>query len=266
MKGLHLAKKEELPRLTRLWQECFSDSPSEIRAFWKALFSEIRVYTTEKQEAMLCALPLTLVDEEGEAAPAAYLYAVCTAAAARNRGLCRALMAYGENDLKKEGFAFTCLVPSEASLFSFYEALGYRIFDRQGTLEGRAAEKKGSCRSISPEEYRMLRQMQLYGNFIDYPLPLLAWEKTSAEARGGGLYRIETQEGIFCAACEVRDGRLTVRELLPPHPHAAALLAADLGFQSFCLLTEEGTAPFAMGKALGARPLPAQIRLPFPFD
>ena len=82
--------RRDLPALTRLWQACFGDTEAEVRAFWQALFDCTPVYLRRALDgspaAMLCALPAELVGDDGDAVPAAYLYAVCTAPALRGRG------------------------------------------------------------------------------------------------------------------------------------------------------------------------------------
>ena len=90
------AARRDLPALTRLWQACFGDTEAEVRAFWQALFDCTPVYLRRAPDsspaAMLCALPAELVGDDGDAVPAAYLYAVCTAPALRGRGHCRLLL------------------------------------------------------------------------------------------------------------------------------------------------------------------------------
>ena len=87
------AARRDLPALTRLWQACFGDTEAEVRAFWQALFDCTPVYLRRAPDgspaAMLCALPAEMVGDDGDAVPAAYLYAVCTAPALRGRGHCR---------------------------------------------------------------------------------------------------------------------------------------------------------------------------------
>ena len=64
-----LAKKSDLPALTRLWQRCFGDEPKEIEGFWSAVFDRILVYTAREGNtiaSMACVLPTQYVDEEGE--------------------------------------------------------------------------------------------------------------------------------------------------------------------------------------------------------
>lgn len=259
------AQKCDLPALTALWQTCFGDEKAQIEAFWRALWPHIRVfaaYDGKAPSAMLCALPASLVDEAGESFPAAYLYAVCTAPQHRGRGLCAGLMAYSEDCLKKDGVRFSALVPSNAELFGFYQKFGYRtaFFHRSYCVP--AEKGKAKITRLSADGYRNLRQMQLYGAFLSYPLPLLQWQ---ADA-GAGLFRVETDEAVCCAAAEISDGRLVCKELLPDCPEAASRLAAYLGCKDALVRTDGGETPFGMVKALGDFAAPQEAYLGLAFD
>lgn len=259
------AQKSDLPALTALWQTCFGDTAAQIEAFWRALWPQIRVfaaYDGKAPAAMLCALPAALVDEAGESFPAVYLYAVCTAPQHRCRGLCAGLMAYAEDCLKKDGVRFSTLVPSGAELFGFYQKLGYKtaFFNRSYFVPAERGHAK--ITKLSADGYRNLRQMQLYGAFLSYPLPLLQWQ---ADA-GAGLFRVETDEAVCCAAAELSDGRLICKELLPDCPEAAARLATHLGCRDALVRTDGGETPFGMVKALGDVAAPQNAYLGLAFD
>lgn len=263
------AEKKDLPALTALWQQCFGDKEAEIRLFWSELFDKISVYAAWMQKqpvAMLCALPLQLVDEGGESFSAAYVYAVCTSPQHRRQGLCRKLMSRAEEAMKKEGFVFSCLVPAEKELFSFYEALGYQtaFFHRSYTI----SPQKGIAKitRINEDAYQNLRQMQLYGAFADYPLFLLRWQQMLGEKTGGGLFRMETEEGVFCAAAQKQDGTLHIKELLPDCPEAAAALGAQLKCDAAHVRTEGQDCPFGMAKALAEKQIPQFSYLGLAFD
>lgn len=247
------AQKHELPALTSLWQQCFGDEEEEIRLFWSELFDHISVYAAWKQKqpaAMLCALPIQLVDEAGECFPAAYLYAVCTSPQYRRQGLCRKLMSHAEEALKKEGFVFSCLVPAEKELFPFYAALGYKtaFFHRSYTTSAQKSQTK--ITKLTAEAYQNLRQMQLYGAFSDYPLSLLRWQQSLGDKTGGGLFRIETAQGVFCAAAQRQNDTLHIKELLPDCPEAAAALGAHLNCNTIHVRTQGQDCPFGMAKSL----------------
>ncbi|MBR6825064.1 MAG: GNAT family N-acetyltransferase [Oscillospiraceae bacterium] len=252
-----LAKKSDLPQLTKLWQECFGDDPKEIQGFWSAVFDRIRVYTaTEgpKTVAMACVIPTQFVDEEGESHSCGYVYAVCTAAPFRGRGICKGLLDYIHQNC---GFAYTALVPAQESLFSYYKALGYStcFFHREYTV---LPKKGGSVKIASPEVYRSIRELQLYDNFLSYDEYLLPC--------AGQLYRIETEDGLYCACGYKKEQTLYIRELLPNDPAAAATLCAHLGCAKAEVRTMGEDKPFGMMKALKNRPIPDTAYLGLALD
>ena len=151
------AARRDLPALTRLWQACFGDTEAEVRAFWQALFDCTPVYLRRAPDgspaAMLCALPAELVGDDGDAVPAAYLYAVCTAPALRGRGHCRLLLQEAEQDLAEQDVRAAVLVPAEVLniplAFLCYKLLGRGFF------------------------LRSMRCMVISSIFIDYIGPML---------------------------------------------------------------------------------------------
>lgn len=190
------AARRDLPALTRLWQACFGDTEAEVRAFWQALFDCTPVYLRRAPDgspaAMLCALPAELVGDDGDAVPAAYLYAVCTAPALRGRGHCRLLLQEAEQDLKRQGIRAAVLVPAEESLFGFYARFGYRTVFTCRTETVPAARGDCSITPLTPDGWQSLRELQLYDSHLSYPPELLRWQETISRSSGAGLYRIET--------------------------------------------------------------------------
>ena len=240
-----LAKRSDLPALSKLWQQCFGDPYSYISGFWAASFEHIQVYMAQDGNApvaMACVLPTQLIDEEGESHSCGYVYAVCTAPQHRGKGLCKALM---EHIHRSCGFQYAALVPAEEGLFSFYEKLGYEtvFYNREYTVE----PKKGAkIRTASPEVYRSIRELQLYDNFLSYDEYYLP--------NGGSLYRIETEDGLYCA-CAYEEGKeLRIRELLPDSPQAAAALCAYLDCKKADVRTIGEERPFGMLKSLKGKP------------
>ena len=252
-----LAKKSDLSALTKLWQCCFGDEVSEIRNFWDKTFAKIQVFVAREGQnvsAMVCVLPTTLVDEEGEAHSCGYFYAVCTHPSMRGKGLCRKLMDYAQKNCK---MAYAALVPAEESLFGFYEAMGYKtvFFNSEYTV---SPKKGANIRPANPEVYRSIRELQLYDNFLSYDEFLLPC--------AGSLYRIETAEGLHCACAYKKDKELLIRELLPDSAEAAAALCAHLGCQSATVRTMGEDQPFGMLRSLKGAPLPETAYLGLAFD
>lgn len=259
------AQKQDYAALTALWQSCFGDAKAEIEAFWRLAKPTVFLAKEDGRVAsMLCALFSPLIDYGGESHTAAYLYAVCTAPEYRGRGLCKKLFAFAEKELKNQA-DFAALVPSEASLFDFYEKLGFRtaFYHKKYTV---AAAGSAKIARLDADGYRNLREMQLYGDFLSYDAPLLQWQTHLSEASGAGLYRIETEQCVCCAAAEKCGDRLIIKELLPDCPEAAAALAAELRCHDAEVRTNEMRQPFGMIKTLNSMPAPEQAYLGLAFE
>ncbi len=184
------AARRDLPALTRLWQACFGDTEAEVRAFWQALFDCTPVYLRRAPDgspaAMLCT-PAELVGDDGDAVPAAYLYAVCTAPALRGRGYCRLLLQEAEQDLAKQDVRAAVLVPAEESLFGFYARFGYRTVFTCRTETVPAARGDCSITPLTPDGWQSLRELQLYDSHLSYPPELLRWQETISRSSGWPL-------------------------------------------------------------------------------
>ena len=259
------AQKKDATALTALWQRCFGDSRAEIDAFWRIVKPAVFLAKEDgRVVSMLCALFSPLIDSGGESQTAAYLYAVCTAPEYRGRGLCKKLFAFAEKELKKQA-DFAALVPSEATLFDFYEKLGFRtaFYHKKYTV---AAAGSAKITRLDTDGYRNLREMQLYGDFLSYDAPLLQWQNHLSESSGAGLYRVETDGCICCAAAEKCGDRLIIKELLPDCPEAAAALAAELRCRDAEVRTNEMRQPFGMIKSLNSLPAPERAYLGLAFD
>lgn len=263
------ATAADLPELTALWHDCFDDEPEQISAFWRTLFAKIQVYALRRDgqlAAMVCALPTVFLSEDGGESPTAYLYAACTAPRWRGKGLFRTLTAFAEEALRQGGVAYTALVPANAPLFAFYEKLGYAAICRHNTETLPAAASALRVSRLDAQGYRNLRQLQLYGDFLDYGTAFLTWQALSCEHSGAGLFRLETQELVCCAAAVRRGDTLLCQELLPNCPAAATALAAQLGCKQVCVRTVGKDAIFGMMKALSGQTLPKNAYLGLAFD
>lgn len=253
--------------LTPLWQSCFDDGRDVIETFWRRTKGRVLCFAALDGSApvsMLCALPAELVDECGASLRAAYLYAVCTAPAYRRRGLCAALLSYAEQAL--HDFDVCMLVPDGDAMFRYYEKHGYRTAFYHSSFELPARRFEVNVTELTAEEYRNLRELQLYGSFVSYDAPLLELQKCAGEASGAGLYRLETDDAVCCAAAERRGDCLLFKELLPASPEAAAALAEKLGCKKAVVRTLGDDVPFGMEKPLHGAALPETSYLGFAFD
>lgn len=202
-----IAEPADFPTVAALWKEAFGDSEEAVREFLAA-FPECISYVAEANGqvvSMMHALPQMLKPE----GPAAYLYAVTTRQDYRRRGLCRSLLAFGEQDLLHRGFQYTVLTPETPELFEFYKKLGYQV----GFFRSRNPFSDGT--PITPEEYRDLRESLLMGPHMAYDLPTLRYAQ---QVYGLCFYR--TAHGCAAAGPE----------------YTAEVLPADLDGPPFAML------------------------------
>ena len=258
------AARTELEQLTRLWRTCFHDSEAEVRAFWKRFADKADIFCAregKKVTAMACALPVQLLDDAGESHTAAYLYAVATDPACRGRGLCKEVLACAERALRAQGCEYAILIPAEAGLFALYGRYGYQTVFFRGRAEIGGAACTGKVEKISAETYFSLRELLLFDSFVSVDPDFLAYQATSDL-----LLRVETDGQVHCAVCAQDGAELTVKELLPYTPEAAALLLQHFGCERGVCLTPQGALPYGMCKALSDAPLPQGCYLGLALD
>ena len=155
---------EDLPILCSLWEESFGDGEDFFNMFVRTAFSTERsrcIFMDGRVVASLywfdCSYP------KGKLA---YLYAISTTEKYRGRGLCRALMEDTHNHLRELGYVGAVLVPSTASLFAFYEKLGYSVCSEISEIKAEASDTICDIRSIDKEEYVLCRSMLLPQNGV----------------------------------------------------------------------------------------------------
>ena len=208
-----LAQPSDQVGISVLWQEVFGDSRDAVEQFFR-FFPRCRSYVIRQQGqllAMVHALPQTLSPD----VPAAYLYAVATAPEHRGRGLCRRLMDFAQEDLRRQGVALTVLTPATPSLFDFYAKMGYApVFTRvQHPFPGGTP--------ISAEDYLHLREQVLRNT----PHMVCDLQTLRYAARVYGLTFYRTADG-----CAAASGQRTL-EVLPQDlggaPFAMALWLRD---------------------------------------
>ena len=152
-------EEAQIPGLRTLWKEAFEDTDAFLDCFFSTAFApdRCRCVTVENQ----AAAALYWFDCRQEDRPVAYLYAVATAKAFRNQGLCRKLMEDTRQLLARLGYAGILLVPGEKGLFAMYESMGYQTCCRVREFTCRSSETPVALRSVTPEEYAALRRTLL---------------------------------------------------------------------------------------------------------
>ena len=235
--------REQLPALQRLWRVCFGDSQETVETFFRTGFSIERCRCVTVDDKLAAAL--YWLDAQCRGQKLAYLYAVGTDPAFRNRGLCQALMESTHRHLAAAGYDGAVLAPENEALFAFYGKLGYRPFGGVQYFSAEAAGEPAAMERLSGEAYAARRRKLLRPGDVIQEGPALAWLGTYASFYAGDGF-------LLAAAWE--NGALRVQEYLGDPAVAPGILTA-LGAARGQFRTP-GQEPFAM--YLGLSPAGAE--------
>ena len=236
-----------ITELKNLWKQAFGDPDDFIDMFFRVGYDPERCrYLTVDGHV---AAALYWFDCSVEDQKWAYLYAIATDEAYRNRGLCRQLMAATHAHLQKNGYAGTILVPGSRALFDFYEKLGYRTCCTVSEAEF-PASVAAALLPVTAAEYAALRRALL-------PEGGLVQEGVTLEFLGC-FAKFYAGPGFLLSA-SMDGSRAIVHELLGQADGAA--VAAALGATTARIRTPGESKPFAMYYPLEDPPAPAYFGL-----
>ena len=148
--------QHHIPALRRLWQEAFGDTDVFLDSFFRTAFSPDRCRCVLDGDSV--AAVLYWFDCRVKEQKLAYIYAVVTNPAFRNRGLCRSLMADTHALLTRRGYSGTVLVPQKESLRAMYAGMGYENIGGLQELRCAAGGAGFALRAIGPAEFAALRR------------------------------------------------------------------------------------------------------------
>lgn len=242
----------QIPSLRKLWQQAFGDSEEFLDIFFETAYSpeRCRCVTLDGQ----VAAALYWFDCHLEDKRYAYLYAVATDPAHRNKGLCSVLLQDTHRHLFELGYAGAVLVPGEVSLFRFYEKAGYRIFGSVDEFTCKSSKNPVALHAIDLNAYASLRKNLLpAGGLLQEEETLAFLNCFSKFYAGSGFLLAATSENHV----------LTVHEYLGDPALAPAIvsaLGADSGrfrcpgsqksFAMFLPLVSDAPVPKYLGLAL----------------
>lgn len=243
----------QIPQLLQLWKTVFGDH----NGFWELFLhngftpEHCRCITENQQ----ITAALYWFDCLCNGQKMAYVYAVVTHPAHRNKGLCRKLLEDTETHLRKLGYSAVLLVPEQESLRKMYEKLGYQTCTTVAEFSCTTTNSPISLRAIGASEYGALRRVFLPEGGVIQEQENLTFLAAQAQFYVG--------TDVLLAAYE-NDGTLFAMELLGNQASAPGVLAA-LGCTAGHFRSPGGDKPFAM-----FRPLQADAAVPkyfgFAFD
>ena len=224
---MRLARREDIPALSLVWQECFGDGRAYIDFFYRERFDSICVpiLTDDagKTVAMVHMLPCTLDNGEsdtygktGHGTNAYYLYAVGASRAWRGKGAMRTLLTTIVNECERESVALA-LSPVNERLISYYESYGFRMtggyyhgfFDRS-ELEGTADLTWQACDAAEYFSLRAAAMAGLAAPHMLFPIEGVAYALRENAYFGGCALCSSASDG---ALVQKEGTHLVVREL-----------------------------------------------------
>lgn len=230
-----------------------SGQVSQLKALWKTAFGDVDQFLDPFFEIAYAPNRCRCVMEDGKLAAMlywfetlcdgqrfAYVYAVATDPAFRNRGLCRVLMEDTAAILKEQGYDGILLYPASQGLVQMYAKMGFSHCTTVKEFQCEAGDTPVALRKIGVNEYARLRQQLLPPGGAVQEGELLEFLATQAE---------------FCAGCgwvaalSTYDGQIHCQELLGDISAAPGILKA-LGEKHGFFRTFGGEKSFAMGRPL----------------
>ena len=234
--------------LRALWQEAFGDSDDYLDLFFSTAYSEKRSMAAFSDNELAGAL--YWFDCELGGKKVAYIYAVATAKRHRGKGVCAALMDYTNGYLINNGYSLAILVPSKASLFGFYQKIGYKTCGYIKEIKVKGCAEKSAINEISCEEYSALRK-----DFLPENAVILNQENTEFLK---AQYRFFKGEDFIY--CESKLDSSFLPEFL-----GNTEKIPQKNKTTFARTVGNGK-PFLMGISLEESPLRDNIYFPFAFD
>ncbi len=177
-----VAKKSDIPAMSRLWRSGFGDDHAYIALFFKDLFKPGRVVLAcddIKLLAMTALLPCTL-RLGAHSYPLAYLYAMCVDESQREKGIGKALLEYAAFYCKNKGFDGIALLPADKNLTVFYGKAGY--------VESFTPDSPESNIILYPEDY--MRHLENIAGLSGREFEVETREKADREKPMGMLLRL----------------------------------------------------------------------------
>jgi len=215
--------------LIRLWSEVFGDTPAVLQFFFDTVFSPENTLVVTADGKIVSALYLlpAALSFKGKHRRAHYIYAAATAPDFRSRGYMDRLLQEAAIVGEKRGDAYSILLPSQDSLYSFYAGKGYReLFRNRVCTFGRTDTVFPSV--LRPADSLQICAIRSQAEKLLAKDGIVVWGKPHVDlsfhfyrAYGGSVWT----DGNAYAFCEpMEDDVLIVREILSGQEDAVCSL------------------------------------------
>jgi len=215
--------KDETPALRHIWSTVFG-SGDEGMFFGHYYLPELCIVATsdDKPVAAGYLFPVGSFLHGGVSVPCAMIYSVAALPSFRNRGFGTAIVNRLITLGDEKGYAKCVLCPSEDSLFAYYSSRtclrDFFYISEYRFVGTPSTQWKARLTEATEDEYVTLRESLLTGTpHICFDPKAISYQNKLCRELGGGLFRIDTPYGDFCAIVERQvDGSVWVKELLTP--------------------------------------------------
>ena len=231
--GTRQPRRDESETLRHIWAKVFGDGDES--SFFDYYFDpELCIVGTHSGIPVSAGylVPAGNLVFGKASVPCAMIYAVATLPEYRNLGLGAAVVDKLVLTGQSAGFTAVVLCPSSDGLFEFYSTHSvFRdwFFIRELLFCGSLPKCPAvTIDEVLPREYYRIREDYLSGvAHIEYDERALSYQSTLSKEFGGGLFRVITSRGVFCAVVErQRDNSIWIKELLAPEEQLPVVVAA----------------------------------------
>ena len=221
------ADKSREAELIEIWKQSFGDSEEYIRMFfaWNLAKTMVIVYEVDgKAVSVAYLLPVTYERAGQKAVPCWYLYAAATLPQYRGRGYFGEIMKVVREHIAEP----VLLVPGEASLVSYYEKQGMRLwlkeqqFDSCYNAESVSAYYKhksfsqGSIKDLTAAEYAGKREKALAGtSYIKWDEHFMNYICHENKVCGGAQKVVTFEDREYIVMYRIEGDMLKLLEILP---------------------------------------------------
>lgn len=231
--------KTLLESVIAIWQEAFGDEESYILNFLEKYNGAFVVVLFEDfiAKSMLFLLPTALKTKDKEHS-GFYVYAVATKKESQGKGFAKILLNFvNEEFLSETKKDFTFLVPSEKSLFSFYEKTGYKMggmVNKGEILVNGKSFHNFTVEKLTEKSYFDFRKSALKNTaHISWGENHLSYAVLENEFLGGESFLIEDEsQSQICAFVSLKENNaLILREIVFLNEENKDKVTEFLGFK-----------------------------------
>ncbi len=217
------ACREDIPDLQEMWRRCFDTEDVYSNFYFERRFvpEDTLIWRIGgKAVSMMTLMDVAIGNEKGS-----YIYAVATLPEYQRRGIYRELDRWADDEIRRRGGCFSCLVPASPGLFSMYRKLGYdtAFLIEQEIVKGRG-KKFYQFFPCAFEEFFRLREgyLKTLVNPVRHPERELRYIYEELRRFSGDVLLYEEGGKTYYAAFTCAENGIYLRECSGSAPERVA--------------------------------------------